>query len=291
MSTIMVTGADGQLGAALRRQYTGTDFIFLSRRDLDLSQTENLAQTLRRYDFDGIVNCAAYTAVDQAEDDVETAMKVNAEAVRIIAEVCLSKNAYLFHLSTDYVFDGKGSQPVKEDHPLNPMSVYGTSKMQGEQSIRNILTTHCILRTSWLYDAYGKNFLNTMLRLGKTNSELRIVYDQIGTPTYAVHLANTILSLIEQCRHDTAKFQWGTYHYSNSGVSSWYDFAHAIFKLAEIPIKLVPILSEHFPAKASRPCYSVLNKEKIRNTFGIAPQHWQDALKECIDSMKTNQSL
>ncbi len=291
MSTILVTGASGQLGKAIGRLSSDMDFIFLNRAELDLSRPEQIAHALAAYSFDALINCAAYTAVDRAEDEPDLAKKVNITAVQALAEVCRIKSAALFHISTDYVFDGSASLPISEDAKPNPTGIYGLTKWQGEQAIRASLNEHCIIRTSWLYGPDGKNFLNSILALAVNHNTLRIVCDQVGTPTYVDHLAQAVHRIVQIYFDDPVAFPWGTYHYSNSGVASWYDFAHSILKLSHLPVNAVPIMSSEYPTRAPRPAYSVLNKKKIRDIFGIEPAHWRDALEDCMNKMKINPAL
>jgi dTDP-4-dehydrorhamnose reductase len=252
---------------------------------------ENIPSTLSEYTFDAIVNCAAYTAVDAAEDNPGLAKTINTDAVKALAEMCHIKGAALFHISTDYIFDGSSSHPISEDDHANPTGVYGLSKWNGEQAIRAVLSRQCIIRTSWLYGPDGKNFLTTMLALAGKNSTIRVVADQVGTPTYVDHLAQAIHKLLHTYFDAPQSFPWGSYHFSNSGVATWYDFAHSIFKLSHLSVNVEPISSTEYPTRASRPAYSVLSKKKIRDTFGIEPPHWRDALEDCLNTMKNNTTL
>lgn len=284
MKKILVLGKNGQLGNALQNLEDSNQWKFLGSDDLNLSETRTILEKLNREDFDVLINAAAYTAVDRAEDEPELAFKINAEALAPIAESCRIKNAVLFHISTDYVFGKVDPLPINEQMSTNPTSVYGSTKLKGEETIQSIHSAHFIIRTSWLYGSTGKNFLNTMLDLGKKKKQLNVVFDQVGSPTNVDHLANAISKIINSYKHDQAGL-FGTYHYSNEGVCSWYDFAYAIFEMTGIEMILEPVDSKAFPAKASRPNYSVLNKRKIKDTFGIHIPHWREGLRECLNKM------
>jgi dTDP-4-dehydrorhamnose reductase len=233
-----------------------------------------------------IINCAAYTAVDKAESDVDSAEKVNSLAPKLLAKQAKKFNAKLIHISTDYVFDGLASKPYIETNKDNPQSIYGKTKLQGEQLSVAENPQTIIIRTSWLYSSFGNNFVKTMLRLAGEREKLNVVFDQVGTPTYAADLANTILSVIQISEKQPEKFVPGIYHYSNEGVASWYDFAKAVFEISEIKCIVSPVRSVEFPTPASRPEYSVLDKSKIKNTFGIDIPYWRDSLKTCVERLK-----
>ncbi len=277
MNKILVLGKNGQLARALRNLESENEWTFLSREDLDLSKTESILGKLNNHEFDCLINCAAYTAVDDAEENAELSFKINAEALGPISMACCEQDATLFHISTDYVFGLNNATPIKEDQKKDPIGVYGKTKLQGEETVQSICKRHFIIRTSWLYDETGHNFLNTMLRLSETNKQVRVVFDQVGTPTYVGELARAILAIVEN-KAD----HYGVYHYANEGVCSWYDFAHAIFELSNRNVVVQPVLSDAFPTKAQRPNYSVLDKQKIRDTFELNIPHWRDSLKHCL---------
>ena len=281
MKTILVTGAYGQLGSELKSisaQYPLYKFLFTDADTLDICNENDLKNFFARTTVDFMVNCAAYTAVDKAEDDAENACKINKDAVRLLAKFAAKNKIKLVHISTDYVFDGKSHIPYTEDLAVNPQSVYGKSKAGGEQEILSLAPQSVIIRTSWLYSSFGNNFVKTMLKLGAEREKLNVVFDQIGTPAYAADLAVAVMQIVT-----AQEFIAGIYHFSNEGVCSWYDFAIAIHKAAGIKnCKVLPIESKDYPAKAPRPFYSVLNKAKIKATYGIDIPHWEDGLARCV---------
>lgn len=284
MKNILVLGGNSQLGRCIKSLTANTDnlnLFFLGSKEVDVRDSNQLELAFQEYQPDIIINCAAYTAVDQAEDEVEAATLLNGLSPGYIAEKCKKYNSKLIHISTDFVFSGTQSSALKEKDETLPLSVYGVSKLQGEQEIVSKMEKFFIIRTSWLYSGYGHNFLKTMLRLGKEKASLEVVGDQVGTPTYAMDLADVILAI---CLED--KESYGVYHYSNEGVASWYDFAHAIFKLAGLGIQVHPISTADFPTKAIRPAFSVLDKSKIKNVFSLEIPHWRDSLERCMVSMK-----
>uniref|UniRef100_UPI0032175E95 dTDP-4-dehydrorhamnose reductase n=1 Tax=uncultured Draconibacterium sp. TaxID=1573823 RepID=UPI0032175E95 len=281
---ILVTGAYGQLGNEineLRGQYPGWNFHFTDVDTLDITDEKSVESYFAENKFDFVINCAAYTAVDKAESDVVTAADVNAVAPALLARYAKQCGARFIHVSTDYVFDGEANQPYSEDNKVHPQGVYGETKLAGEKYCMRENPDTIIIRTSWLYSAFGNNFVKTMLKLGKERGELNVVFDQVGTPTYGADLANSILKIV-----DSGNFVPGIYHYSNEGVASWYDFAIAIFELSGVSCKVNPVLSDQFPTPAKRPHYSVLNKSKIRNTFGIEIPHWKESLRVCTDRLE-----
>jgi dTDP-4-dehydrorhamnose reductase len=284
MDKVLVIGKSGQLAHALQELVDTSNWTYLSRDELNLLHTETIPDVLKEYEFNILVNAAAYTAVDKAEEEIGFANTINHVAVAELAKVCEHKNAVLIHISTDYVFHSNSAKPLKEEDPVNPQSVYGKSKLEGEEAIQRICPRHFILRTSWLYGPNGKNFLKTMLKLGKERDALSVVIDQLGSPTYVNDLARAIIDITKSPKCFLPE-NWGIYHFSNEGVASWYDFAHAIFELAEIQVELNPISTESFPTPAKRPPYSVMSKEKIKNTFGVKINHWRDALRECLHNM------
>lgn len=231
---------------------------------------------------DYVINCAAYTAVDKAEDDVELCRKVNKDGALNIAQLCKAYGAALIHVSTDFVFEGNGHELLKEDDEAKPVNIYGLTKLEGEQDIVDTLAEHYILRTSWLYSEYGNNFVKAMLKFGAERDELNIIADQVGTPTYAVDLAGAILDIIA-----SGKQAYGIYHYSNEGVTSWYDFAMGVFEISETQVKVNPIPTSQYPTRAVRPKFSVMDKTKIKSTFGITIPYWRTSLVNCIKQLST----
>lgn len=284
MKKVLVLGKNGQLGRALQRRVNAPGWKFLDRENLNLAETQTILGKLDREEFDILINAAAYTAVDMAEEEPELAFKINAEAMAPIAESCREKQVLLIHISTDYVFGNVDPTPIAENHQTNPVGVYGSTKLRGEETIRSIHNAHYIVRTSWLYGPEGHNFLNTMLRLSENKEELKVVSDQVGCPTFVDDLADTLIELINR-ETRTRGGLYGTYHYSNEGEASWCDFAAAIFELAGQEVKLIPIDTAAYPTKAERPAYSVLDKTKIKDTFGIEIPHWREGLKKCLAEM------
>jgi dTDP-4-dehydrorhamnose reductase len=282
---ILVTGANGQLGNSIRKiaaKYPAYNFLFTDIPEVDIMDLSLLEQIIRTNNIQVIINCAAYTAVDKAETDFETAKKINAKGVvNLVIAVCRAK-IKLIHISTDYVFNGKSNIPLKENDIAYPTGVYGQTKFEGETAVRESRCDALIIRTSWLYSEFGENFVKTMLRLGKEREELSVVYDQVGTPTYATDLAVAILDLLQK-----GFSGYTLYHYSNEGVISWYDFAKAIFDLSGIQIKLNAIESSEYPTPAKRPAYSVLSKKKIKEA-GILVPYWRDSLVECLKILNLN---
>ena len=282
MFKILITGSNGQVGNELRAlavSYPQYEFNFVDRGLLDLSNPQMIKNYFDDKDFDAIINCAAYTAVDKAESESELADKVNHLAVAALAEIAKEKNISLIHISTDYVFDGKNYRPYVESNPTNPVSVYGKTKLAAEEAIFTISPSKAIIiRTSWVYSSFGQNFVKTMLRLGCERESLGVIFDQVGTPTYARDLALTILEILPKIQNQTPVI----YHYSNEGVASWYDFAKAIFKIAKINCVVKPITTAEYPTLATRPHSSLMNKNKIKNEFGITIPYWRDSLQECL---------
>jgi len=280
---ILVTGSNGQLGSEIKELSSkySYNFFFTDVNELDLTKEENIRKYVNEKDIDLIINCAAYTAVDRAEEEKEKADLVNHKAVKYLADTAKEKNIPLIHISTDYVFDGKNYRPYVEDDPVNPQGVYGLTKLKGEEAFINSGAKGIIIRTSWVYSSFGHNFVKTMLRL-KDRNKLGVVFDQVGTPTYARDLAETILEVINKNLEKIKNKKAEIYHYSNEGVISWYDFAKAIFEIENIDIKVNPIESKDYPTPAKRPHYSVLNKNKIKNEFNIEIPYWRESLKECL---------
>jgi dTDP-4-dehydrorhamnose reductase len=232
-----------------------------------------------------VVNCAAYTDVDKAEEDVKNARKVNALAPQVLAAACAMQNAFLIHVSTDYVFDGTSTVPYTEEDEPNPQSVYGSSKLEGEEKIRTVFDDYVIIRTSWLYSEYGSNFLRKILALGADREQIEVVDDQIGSPTYARDLANCIIDIIIKSILNPQAYLPGIYHYANQGTCSWAGFTKEIFEQAGVDCEVIPVSSDKFPTKAKRPAYSVLDTSKVRQSFGIGIPNWRDSLKECIGKL------
>lgn len=279
-SKILVTGSNGQLGKELKKlasNYPDFDFIFLSREDMPIHHFEMVRHYFSVYIPDYVINCAAYTAVDRAESEKDRAFQVNGEAVGVLAAICKERGTKLVHISTDYVFDGMAAAPYKEDDTTNPQSVYGASKLEGERLAIRFNPDCIIIRTSWVYSEYGKNFVKTMLKLMSEKEEINVVYDQLGSPTYAADLAEAILRIIH-----SGKWQPGIYHYCNEGVISWYDFAVTIKKLTGSTCKINPIPTSQYPTAAKRPAYSVLDTVKIRKTFFIQTKDWRKSLETCL---------
>lgn len=284
---ILVTGANGQLGNSLRDISVGSSdqYIFTDVAELDITDRSAVNDMLCREQVDVIVNCAAYTQVDRAEDDEANADLLNHRAVENLAVAAQEHNAVLIHISTDYVFGGNShNTPCKEDETPNPTGVYGKTKLAGEEAVQRSGCKYIILRTAWLYSVYGKNFMKTMLSLTAERSAVNVVFDQVGTPTYAAHLAGCIRHIIDSRQLDKE----GIYHYSNQGVCSWYDFAHAIARLSgHTQCRVQPCHSDEFPSKVERPPYSVLDKSKVEATFGVEIAHWYEALQECLAEMNS----
>lgn len=278
--TILITGSNGQLGNEMRviaAQYPAYNFIFTDIAELDLTSMDALQLFFANNKPQVVVNCAAYTAVDKAEEDVDLCYLVNKTAVENLAKVCTANGAKLVHVSTDYVFDGSSYVPYTEDMPVCPTSVYGQSKLAGEEvAIANCEQT-AILRTSWLYSSFGNNFVKTMIKLGTERDRLTVIFDQVGTPTYAADLAQAIMQIVA-----AEQFVPGIYHFSNEGVCSWYDFTKKIHKLSNIQCEVLPIETKDYPTKTPRPHYSVLNKAKIKSTYHITIPHWEDSLERCL---------
>lgn len=283
---ILVTGANGQLGNCMRNAAakSNDNYIFTDVAELDITNAEAVSRMVRDNDIKVIVNCAAYTNVDKAEDDVAFAEILNAIAVDNLAQAIKTNDGTLIHISTDYVFGGsQGNTPRTETEPVNPTGVYGMTKLHGEQAIEASGCKALIFRTAWLYSEYGKNFVKTMLNLTSTKPELKVVFDQVGTPTYAQDLADAILDIIENRKYEGNE---GIYHYSNEGVCSWFDFTKMIAEIARNNgCDIQPCHSNEFPSPVIRPSYSVLDKTKFKNTFGLRVPYWTDSLKVCIKNL------
>ncbi len=323
MPNVLVTGTNGQLGSELRALVESNalswvdprvkpeddesrhsreggnpainydlsmyHFHFVTKNELDITKKEEVEEFIVKNDIKIIINCAAYTAVDRAEDDQTNADTINHLAVRYLAEISNELDIRLIHISTDYVFDGKNYRPYTETDITNPINEYGRTKLEGENAmIAANPPNSIIIRTSWVYSSYGTNFVKTMLVLGKEKESLNVIYDQVGTPTYAKDLAKTILEIIQ---HSTLNIQHSVevYHYSNEGVLSWYDFAKEIMRMAKLECKINPIETKEYPTLAARPHYSLLNKAKIKNKFNLEIPYWKDSLSDCITKIMSDE--
>jgi dTDP-4-dehydrorhamnose reductase len=281
---ILVTGSNGQLGKELKQlaaAWPQYEFIFLGREDLPIHHFEMVRQYFSVYHPAYLINCAAYTAVDRAEQEKDLAMQVNGEAVGVLAAVCKENNCRFIHISTDYVFDGTATSPYREDAATNPQSVYGASKLEGEKQALLLNSESVIIRTSWVYSEFGKNFVKTMLKLMQERQEVKVVNDQIGSPTYAADLAAAILQIIA-----SAEWKPGIYHYSNEGIISWYDFAVAIQEMTGANCQVQPISTADYPTAAKRPAYSVLDTTKIQRTCSIKLKDWKESLSVCLAGLR-----
>lgn len=278
---ILITGTNGQVGSEIKALSCDYDynFFFTTRENLDITNSEEVKNFCEVNNINTIINCAAYTAVDKAETDIDNADLVNREAVKKLAKISEELNIKLIHISTDYVFDGKNFKPYTEEFQTNPNSNYGKTKLDGEKELIKINPKNSIIiRTSWVYSSFGGNFVKTMLKLGKTKDELGVIFDQVGTPTYAKDLAKAILDIIPNVINEKVEI----YNYSNEGVLSWYDFAKEIMKMAKIDCTINPIETYQYPTPATRPHFSLLNKAKIKNEFKITIPFWKDSLSECL---------
>lgn len=288
MKNILVTGAYGQLGNEVRllsANYPHYNFMFTDVDSLDICDKSMLLDFVQGNDIRYIINCAAYTAVDKAEDEAELCEKINAKAVKNLGEVAKEVGAGIIHVSTDYVFNGKGYMPYTEDMPTSPCSVYGKTKLKGEKALLKACENAIVVRTAWLYSPFGNNFVKTMRKLGAEREQLNVIFDQIGSPTFAEDLAAALLIIVDQTI-DRIHDKGGIYHYSNEGVCSWYDFTLKIHQLSGITTCNVhPIETKDYPTKAARPHFSVLNKAKIKSTFGITVPHWESSLQRCIEQL------
>lgn len=291
--TVLVTGATGQLGRSFQdvaAQYPNISFSFVDRTKLDLSVPGQAAQYLQQHRYDYIVNCAAHTAVDKAEQERELAEQVNHLAVAELAQAAKEQGVYLIHVSTDYVFDGCHHKPYTEEHPTAPVNNYGQTKLNGERAIQFSGVNASIVRTSWVYSQHGNNFVKTMLRLGRDRDALNVIDDQVGSPTYAGDLASAIMALIDQQQNNPVT-GCSLYHYSNEGVCSWYDFAKAIFDLAGIQCSVTPIETKDYPTPATRPHYSLLSKQKFKHNTGLSVPYWRDSLGACLQKIKDDENV
>ncbi|WP_417201011.1 dTDP-4-dehydrorhamnose reductase [Bizionia sp.] len=279
---VLITGSNGQLGKTVfalhqGNNYKALNFTFTTKATLDISNQEQVDRHFQSNNFNYCINCAAYTAVDRAEEEKEEAFLINAIGARNLAEACKKYGVILIHISTDFVFDGSKKEPYSETDIPNPINVYGASKLQGERNIQSILENYFIIRTSWLYSEFGNNFVKTMLRLGAEKEELHVVNDQIGSPTYAQDLVGVVLEIII-----SGNKKFGLYHFSNKGAISWFEFAQAVFKLGQISIKLNSIQTKNYPTPARRPKNSVLESSKIETAFKISTADWKNGLHQVI---------
>ena len=288
MTKILVTGANGQLGSEIQQlaqKYSGFEFIYSDVDTLDIADYESLKKLFSNKTINYVVNCAAYTNVDKAEEDYENAVKINVDAVSNLRRISEEFGCKIIHISTDYVFDScKQNVPFKEDDKTFAESAYGSTKLRGELALHQS-DNYIIIRTSWLSSSFGHNFVKTMLRLGKEKEELGVIFDQVGTPTYAADLAFTILEIIDYSNKNN-NFKKGIYHYSNEGVCSWYDFASEIMRIADLNCKVKPIETKDYPLPAKRPAYSVMNKGKIRKEFDLMIPNWVDSLERCLKLLR-----
>ncbi|MDQ7062068.1 MAG: dTDP-4-dehydrorhamnose reductase [Sulfurimonas sp.] len=297
MINVLVTGSKGQLGSEIKElsseisrqaENDKQKFFFTDKNELDINNQKNLKLFIEANNINTIINCAAYTAVDKAEEDAVNADKINHLAIKYLSDISKEKNIKLIHVSTDYVFNGEAYKPYNEDDKTHPNSVYGQTKLDGENEMIKINPHNSIIiRTSWVYSSFGNNFVKTMLRRGKEKDEVGVIFDQVGTPTYARDLAKAILDILPQldsrikCENDKIEI----YNYSNEGVLSWYDFAKEIMRMAKLNCNINPIETKEYPTPAKRPHYSLLNKSKIKKEFNIKIPYWKDSLDECLRTM------
>ncbi len=286
MAKVLVIGAGGQLGQCIKKivaQRNIADVIFPEEGVADILNVEGLTALFAQVKPAYVINCAAYTAVDKAEDEADLAKAVNETGAKNLAELCNQFQATLVQISTDFVFEGNEVKLLKEDDIAKPISVYGATKLDGELAVIKALDQHIIIRTSWLYSEFANNFVKTMLKLGADRDELNIIADQVGTPTYAIDLANAIFDIIQN-----SEKKYGVYHFSNEGVTSWFDFAKAIFDVSGTIVKVNPISTSAYPTKARRPHFSVMDKTKIKTDYNVKVPYWLDSLKVCISALQSN---
>ncbi len=284
--TILVTGANSQLGNELQviaPQFLNCKFLFVTKEELNITDFNSIIKYFRGHSIDYCVNCAAYTAVDKAESEKQPAYLINADAVAILAKICAENNTQLIHISTDYVFDGTANQPYKETDKPCPVSVYGQTKLLGEELAIKHCPSTIIIRTAWLYSSFKANFVKTMLRLMKEKESINVVSDQLGCPTYAADLALAIMQIIKS---NKSKENPGIYHYTNAGITNWYEFAVAIKKISGSNCMVNPITTAQYPTAAKRPAYSVFDTAKIKETFGINIPAWEESLQQCMELLK-----
>ncbi|MBI1224201.1 MAG: dTDP-4-dehydrorhamnose reductase [Bacteroidetes bacterium] len=287
--TILVTGSKGQVGMELQTlatQFSNFDFIFVDVEELDITDSKAVKTFFAENKVDYCINCAAYTAVDKAETETNLAWKVNTVGPENLSVACAANNALMLHISTDYVYHTQSTKPYIETDFTNPQGTYARTKLNGDEAVlKNHPGGAMVIRTSWVYSSFGSNFVKTMLRLGSEREEISVIYDQIGTPTYARDLAKVLLEIVQKIENQSVdqKYFTGVYHFSNEGVTSWYDFAVAIFDQKNLSVKVKPIETKDYPTPAKRPPYSILNKNKIKQNFGVEISHWQHSLWECLE--------
>ena len=288
MAIILITGAKGQLGNELKvvsKNYYGYDFIFTDIDSLDITSQEQTSEFIKKSKPDWIINCAAYNLVDKAESEPDKALLINGTAVKNITEVIKGSECRFIHISSDYVYDGSSNVPYNENIPANPLSSYGRSKLAGEKYAL-LHNGSMIIRTAWLYSSFGNNFVKTILRNAAEKESLKVVFDQTGTPTYAADLAGAIMNIISGVIRNQIAMNSGIYNYSNEGVCSWYDFAREIIKESGLTCRVLPVLTKDYPQAAKRPVYSVLDKSKIKENYGLSIPHWRDSLIKCLKLLK-----
>ncbi len=284
---VLVTGANGQLGKMVQQAFaneTDIEVTYTDVDEIDITSRKSVEEKIQEVQPGVLINCAAYTAVDDAETQRDSALKVNHKGPLVLAEKCKKNDVFLIHISTDYVFSGEGFTPYSENDPIRPVNFYGETKALGEEAIQQNNSGAVIIRTAWLYSEYGKNFVKTMLRLGKERKKLGVIDDQVGTPTYAGDLAMAIYTFTQKY-FSGAQFRRGIYHFTNEGVCSWFDFAMKIQQLAGNDVEVNPIPTTDYPTPAKRPCYSVLSKRKIKNQLHISIPHWEQSLKKCLKNL------
>lgn len=282
--TILVTGANGQLGKKVKETFSkkqNINMVYTDIDEMDITSRREVEQKLEELQPTVLINCSAYTAVDKAETERKSALKINQKGPLVLSEKCKKYNTFLIHISTDYVLSGEGFKPYSEDEPIRPINYYGETKALGEEAIQKNYNNAVIIRTAWLYSEHGNNFVKTMLKLGKERQQLGVIDDQVGTPTYAGDLANAIKNIVLQYLSND-DFDKGIYHFTNEGVCSWFDFALKIQSLAGNNVITNPIPTKDFPTPAKRPHYSVLSKRKIKSNFQINIPHWEESLKKCL---------
>lgn len=276
----LITGAKGQLGLCFKDLLADKAFYF-DIDTLDITDREKVLSLASKHKFEAIINCAAYTAVEKAEEEQQKAFKVNVLGTQNLAELASESNIPLVYFSTDYIFDGKAKEPISENAEPTPLNYYGKTKLEGEKAVLKYTKTAIIIRTAWLYSAYGKNFLKTILNLAQKQEQIKVVKDQIGTPTYAPHLAKAVLDILPKIKKETKAI----YNYTDSGFASWYDFAFDIIKEAGLKTQVLPIVTKDYPSKVKRPAYSVLSKEKIIKDFNLTLNTWQAGVKKCLKKL------
>ncbi|MFT3737384.1 MAG: dTDP-4-dehydrorhamnose reductase [Breznakibacter sp.] len=284
--TTLITGSNGQLGSEIRAlipQYPAMRFIFTDVAELDITDTNAVLAFCTSHKVEAIINCAAYTAVDKAETDEALARRINVDGPANLAKVAAKVGAKMVHISTDYVFNGRANAPLKETDAIDPVGVYGQTKADGEKAVLSSGADAVVVRTSWLYSEYGTNFVKTIMKYGRERGHLKVVFDQVGTPTYACDLAKACLDVLSTEGEISARGD--IYHYSNEGAISWFDFAHAIVELSGIACSIEPVGSKQFPTPARRPNYSVMDKARIKADFGLKVPYWRDSLKVCIEKL------